>query len=197
MTDTTSRKLSDPAEWVDKYGNYLYRFALGRLRNPNEAENLVQETFLAAFKARDKFAGRSTERTWMIGILKHKIIDYFRKKYRETPVSSLQSRKESMTVDSFFDQVGHPNKYPSDWEANPRELSENHEFWEVLEKCIQKLPSRTAEAFSMRELDHMETKEICQILNITPTNLWVMMHRARLQMRGCIEENWFERKGEQ
>lgn len=189
---TPQNMISDPATWVDSYGNYLYRFALGRLRNKEEAENVVQETFLAAFKGQKSFSGRSTERTWMIGILKHKIIDHFRKKYRETPITDLQVNQDQMTVDSFFDQAEHPLKYPSDWEANPRELTSNKEFWGILEECIKKLPQATALAFSMREIDKMTTEEICQILNITATNLWVMLHRARLQMRGCLEENWFE-----
>lgn len=186
--------LSDPVKWVDLYGNYLYRFALGRLRNKEEAENVVQETLLAAFKGKNSFSGRSTERTWMIGILKHKIIDYFRKKYRETPVTDLQTNQEQMTIDSFFDQTERPLNYPSNWEANPRTLSENNEFWVVLEECLNKLPQITALAFSMREMDSMKCEEICQILNITSTNLWVMLHRARLQMRGCLEKNWFEQK---
>ena len=100
--------------------------------------------------------------------------------------------KEQMTIDSFFDQTEHPLKYPSDWAANPRKLNENNEFWVILEECLKKLPQATALAFSMREMDSMRTEEICQILNITPTNLWVMLHRARLQMRGCLEKNWFE-----
>jgi len=192
-TPKTRQTLSDPSQWVDLYGDYLYRFALGRMRSAQDAENAVQETFLAALTARKNFSGRSTERTWLIGILKHKIIDYFRKKYREVPVTSLQTNQEQMTIDSFFDQTEHPYKYPSDWTANPRQLSENSEFWVVLEDCLKKLPQATALAFSMREMDDMKTKEICQILNITSTNLWVMLHRARLQMRGCLEENWFEK----
>ena len=194
MTKQSAKStLSDPAQWVDLYGNYLYRFALGRIRNTQDAENVVQETLLAAFKARESFSGRSSERTWMIGILKHKIIDYFRKKYREVPVTDLQTRQEQATIDSFFDQTEHPLKYPSDWTADPRALSETNEFWAVMEACLKKLPQTTALAFSMREIDSMKTEEICHILNITPTNLWVMMHRARLQMRGCLETHWFEK----
>ncbi len=189
--DSTS-PLSDPTHWVDLHGDILYRFALSRLRDPFEAENAVQETFLSALKARDSFSGKSSERTWLIGILKHKIIDTYRKKYRETPVSSLQNDEESMTIDSFFDQTEHPLKYPSDWSADPRELAKNKEFWGVLEKCLKKLPKATSSAFSLREIDKMSTDEICNILNITPTNLWVMLHRARLQLRGCLEKNWFE-----
>ncbi len=186
-------KPSDASQWVEQYGNTLYRFALGRVRNSHEAENIVQETLLAALQAQKSFSGKSTERTWLIGILKHKIIDYFRKKYRETPVSNLQTEEEQTTIDSFFDQTEHPLKYPTGWQADPRQLSANKEFWVVLEKCLGKLPQATATAFSLREIDEMTTEEICQILNITPTNLWVMLHRARLQMRGCLEENWFEK----
>jgi len=182
---------SDPAKWVDTYGNYLYRFALGRLRNPELAENAVQETFLAALQANKSFAGRSSERTWLVGILRHKIIDHYRKKYREVPVSNLKSDQE--TVDSFFDRTEHPKKFPSKWLPDPRELSENKEFWEVLEKCLKKLPKATADAFSLREMDKADTEEICKILGISATNLWVMLHRARLQLRGCLEENWFEK----
>ena len=189
----TKNTLSDPSKWVDLYGNYLFRFALGRIRKTEDSENVVQETFLAAFKGKDSFSGRSTERTWMIGILKHKIIDYFRKKYREIPVTDLQADQEQMTIDSFFDEADHPLKYPTDWVAEPRKLSQNKEFWETLEKCLKKLPQATSLAFSMREIDSMKTEEICQTLNITPTNLWVMLHRARLQMRGCLEQNWFEK----
>ncbi len=186
-------KLSDADQWVDLYGNYLYRFALSRLRDPQEAENAVQETLLAAFQAKKSFSGRSSERTWLIGILKHKIIDYFRKKYREIPVSNLQPNMDQTAIDSFFDETEHPLKYPTNWSANPRELSEKSEFWTILEKCLKKLPQATALAFSMREIDRMKTDEICQTLNITPTNLWVMLHRARLQMRGCLEHHWFEK----
>jgi len=194
QTQQNDRKLSSPEQWVDLHGDYLYRFALSRLRDPEEAQNAVQETFLAALKAKDSFSGRSSERTWLIGILKHKIIDYFRKKYRETPVSSLQqSDDDQMTLDSFFDQTEHPHKFPSDWTADPRELAGNNEFWKILEGCIVKLPETTATAFSLREIDKMSTEEICNILKITPTNLWVMLHRARLQLRGCLEKNWFER----
>ncbi|MEW5895118.1 MAG: sigma-70 family RNA polymerase sigma factor [Candidatus Omnitrophota bacterium] len=189
----TKNKLSNVDDWVDLYGDYLYRFALSRIRNPQDAENAVQETFLAALKARKSFSGRSTERTWLIGILKHKMIDYFRKRYREIPVTNLQNEQEQMTIDSFFDQTEYPLKYPTNWSANPRELSENQEFWVVFEKCLSKLPETTALAFTLREIDKMKTEEICKILSITPTNLWVMLHRARLQMRTCLEQNWFER----
>lgn len=183
--------VSDPASWIDKHGDYLFRYALMRVRNREAAENLVQETFLAALTARRSFSGRSTERTWMIGILKHKIIDQYRKSFREKPVSELQTEEEQ-TIDSFYDAMENPRKYPKDWMAAPEALLHSKEFWEVLKECMGKLPKRTASAFAMRELDDMDTSDVCKELGITPTNLWVILHRARLQLRECLERNWFE-----
>ena len=182
---------SDPQEWASQYGNYLYRYALGRLRNPEEAENAVQETFLAALSARKNFSGRSTERTWLVGILKHKIIDHIRKSYKEKPVSELQENEDA--VNSFFDAVGHPQKYPSDWSFEQEELLANKEFWVVLRQCLQKLPKLNHDAFLLREIEGMSTEVICKILKITPSNLWVIMHRSRSQLRQCLETAWFER----
>ena len=190
---TTARKakISPPAQWVDLHGNYLYRFALSRLRQPQLAENVVQETFLAALTARKNFSGRSSERNWLIGILKHKIIDHLRHKYREIPATDLN--EDQKAIDNLFDQAEHPLRYPSQWLPNPRELSQNREFWEVLENCLKKVPQTTALAFTLREMEHLETKKICKILKITATNLWVMLHRARLQLRECLEINWFDK----
>jgi len=192
-TENKNKQLgSDPEKWVDLYGDYLYRFALGRLRNPDEAENAVQETFLAALGARENFAGKSSERTWLISILKHKIVDQFRRKYRERPVTDLQNTEEE--INSFFDHTGHPTKFPSHWLPNPSELLENKEFWEVMRGCLGKLPKATGDAFQLHEIEKCDSKEVCKILHITPSNLWVMLYRARLQLRHCLEINWFEEK---
>ena len=185
--------VSDPALWVDQHGDYLYRYALMRVRNRELAENLVQETFLAALTARKGFTGRSTERTWMVGILKHKVIDHYRKSFREKSVSEIQTDEEQ-TIDSFYDSVGNPGKYPKDWMPDPEALLHSKEFWEIFRECLSKLPERTASAFSMRELDDQSTEDICKELGITPTNLWVILHRARLQLRECLERNWFLKK---
>ena len=188
-----------PTEWVDLYGNYLYRFALGRVRNPEEAENLVQETFLAALAARENFSGRSSEQTWLVGILKHKIIDNLRRKYRERPVTDFMDDEKS--IDSFYDQTGHPIRLPSDWLPDPAQLLTDKEFWLTLRLCLKKLPPPIHDAFLLREIEKMDSKLICKILNVTPNNLWVMLHRARLQLRACLEDNWFNtqksRKGKQ
>lgn len=183
----------NPEAWVKDHGDILYRFALARLRNPELAANAVQETFLAALKAQKRFAGRSSERTWMVGILKHKIIDEFRKKYHEIPVTDLQSDGDD-ALNAFFDNTGHPYKYPSEWELKTDSLAYKHEFWNAINECLKKLPHRAAAAFTLRELDELETKEICKLLKISVTNLWVILHRARLQLRACLEKNWFEKK---
>jgi len=187
-----SHVLSDPAQWVSLYGDYLYNFALGRLRNHTDAENVVQETFLAALNAKDKFAGKSSERTWLIGILKHKIVDHLRHLYKEKPVSDFV--KDKQAIDQFFDQKNHLRQQPSGWIPKPDELLVNQEFWTVFYKCQNKLTKTAHDAFLLREMEKLDSKEVCKILNVTPSNLWVLLHRARLQLRECLEINWFETK---
>ncbi|HQP10024.1 MAG TPA: sigma-70 family RNA polymerase sigma factor [Candidatus Omnitrophota bacterium] len=182
----------DPERWVDQHGNYLYHFALGRLRNITEAENAVQETFLAALKARYTFSGKSSERTWLTGILKHKIVDTLRKHYREKPVTDLQHNEEA--IDQFFDHAGRSKKTLDAWVPQPDELLERKEFWSVFHKCSEKLPKTAGDAFLLREIEKIESKEICRILGISMSNLWVLLHRARLQLRDCLEINWFVNK---
>jgi RNA polymerase sigma-70 factor (ECF subfamily) len=188
--------LSDPSTWVDQHGDYLFRYALMRLRNKEFAENMVQETFLAAIAGKRSFSGRSSERTWMVGILKHKIIDHYRKDFREKPITDLQTFQsdEEQTIDSFYDAMENPKKYPKDWMPEPEAILHSKEFWDILHGCMAHLPERTASAFKLRELDDMETDEICKELGISPTNLWVILHRARLQLRECLERNWFDKK---
>ncbi len=181
----------NPEKWVQTHGDYLYRFALGRLRNSSQAENVVQETFLAAFKGLKTFKNQASERTWLTAILKYKIIDHLRAQYKEKPLSDLQA--DQRAVDSFFDEKEHPKKYPTDWSPNPLELVKRSEFWKIFEECMKKLPKSTANAFQMREMDKQDVKEICKILKLSSTNLYVMLHRARLQLRGCLEKNWFEK----
>lgn len=188
--------ISDPETWVDQHGDYLFRYAMMRLRNKELAENMVQETFLAALKGKGSFSGRSSERTWMVGILKHKIIDHYRKDFREKPVTDLQNlqSEEEQTVDQFYDAMDNPRKYPKDWMPDQEAVLNSKEFWSVLHGCMDKLPKTTSAAFAMRELDDMDTPGICKELGISSTNLWVMLHRARLQLRECLERNWFENK---
>ena len=187
----TSNK-SDPAAWVDRYGDYLYTYALRRTQDEAVAEDLVQETFLAALSARDNFQGRSSEKTWLTGILKHKILDRFRKRYKEVPYEDIELQADQM--DDIFDEQGHWKTGPAKWVANPEEQFEQKQFMEALGHCIKTPPKRLSEAFILRELDGLSTKEICKVLNVSETNLWVMLHRARLQIRKCLEQSWLNPK---
>jgi RNA polymerase sigma-70 factor (ECF subfamily) len=201
------RPTADPGAWVDRHGDYLYRYAMFRLRDASAAEDAVQETLLAALKAYDAFAGRGSERTWLVGILKHKIADHFRRASRENTAGG-EEEGEALEQKELFMQTGewvghwvaavHPEKAeilgPHEWHATPEQLLEQGEFWEVFGRCLQPLPARIASAFTMREVDGLTSEEICDVLNIKVNNLWVMLHRARAHLRRCLELNWFRRE---
>lgn len=193
----TSTLQTDPMDWVDQYGDYLFRYAQFRVRDEAVAEDLVQETLLAALQAHNKFEGRGSERTWLTGILKHKIIDHFRKIAKQTQFDGVEG--EEFEHDELFRQEGEwkghfiPDNSPIEWGTNPAAMLEQSEFWETFQKCLSPLPPRIANAFTMREVDGISSEEICQMLEISANNLWVMLHRARAQLRRCIEVNWFRR----
>lgn len=173
---------------------YLLRFASLQLRNPAQAEDAVQETLLAALEGLERFSGRSSLRTWLTGILKHKIIDHLRRSGRERPLGSDDDeRSESEIVDALFADDGHWRGVPADW-GSPAKALENSRFWKAFELCLQRLPARTARVFTMREVMEMSTDDICQELEISTTNCWVMLHRARLTLRECLEMTWFDRQ---
>lgn len=182
---------TDPAEWVDRYGDYLFRYAMLRLRDRSTAEDLVQETFLAAFKDYGSFSGKSSESTWLVGILKHKIIDHFRRQSREAPLGEKDLREHPDP--SSFDGSGHWTSGPADWGGNPADLYREKKFLDQLTKCLSGLSPNLANAFTLREIEGADTGEICKVLNVTETNLWVILHRARMLLRRCLEANWFEK----
>ncbi|HKE56172.1 MAG TPA: sigma-70 family RNA polymerase sigma factor [Pyrinomonadaceae bacterium] len=192
----SSNPAVDCATWVDQHGDYLFRFAVFRLRDRTAAEDVVQETFLAALRSYEKFAGRGSERTWLVGILKHKIIDHFRRTSREAPLA--EDAAEGPVHEEFFQRsgqwIGHWDgaHAPTDWQATPSDLIERNDFWKVFHDCLAPLPKRTASAFTLREVDGLKSEEICELLSISVNNLWVMLHRARLHLRNCLETNWFK-----
>jgi RNA polymerase sigma-70 factor (ECF subfamily) len=179
----------DPSVWVDQYGDYLFRYAMLRLRDRPAAEDLVQETFLAALKNRESFAGGSSETTWLVGILKHKIADHFRRQARESPAEDGDLREQPDP--SPFDRSGHWESGPADWGGNPADLFRQKEFLEQFTECLSGLSPNQANAFTLREIDGADTGEICKVLNVTETNLWVILHRARMLLRRCLETRWF------
>ena len=187
----------DAGLWVDQHGDYLFKYAVFRLRDSSAAEDAVQETFLAALKAYEKFEGRGSERTWLVGILKHKIADHFRRLTREAPLG--QEEDEGPEHPEFFTRTDEWTNHwnadyaPSDWHSTPAELIERSDFRRVFNDCLSPLPKRTASAFTLREVDGLTSEEICEMLSIKVNNLWVMLHRARLHLRNCLELNWFKR----
>jgi RNA polymerase sigma-70 factor (ECF subfamily) len=189
MSHTTT---VDPSDWVDRYGDYLFRYAMLRLRDRSAAEDLVQETFLAALKNRDSFSGGSSEATWLVGILKHKITDHFRRQSREAslPVGDLPDPPG----DDLFNSAGRWVAGPADWGGNPADLFRQKEFLDRFTECLSRLSPKHANAFALREIDGEGTEEICKVLNVSETNLWVILHRARMFLRGCLEARWFDRK---
>jgi RNA polymerase sigma-70 factor (ECF subfamily) len=188
-TEQAAARSLDPEGWVEQHGDVLFRYALLRLSSPDAAENVVQETFLAALKSQASFSGRSSERTWLVGILKHKIIDQFRKHSRETAVEDIDT--VTPEEDELFDERGKWKVGPQLWRASPDAAVETAQLWSVLEACMEALPERLAAVFSLREMDELDTQEICKILQVTPTNVGVMIHRARLRLRGCLEQGGY------
>lgn len=183
--------LNQPERWVDLYGDYLYSYALGRLSDKTAAEDIVQETFLAALKARDKFSGNSSVQTWLVGILKHKIIDHLRKAYKAD--DTINEEKFHKFADfwkagkwkgHWIGEIG-----PIEWD-NPHTFLENKQFWEVFNKCLAELPPKFAAVFKLREMEEEPTEKICNDIGLSSTNVWVILHRCRKQLRKCLEFNW-------
>jgi RNA polymerase sigma-70 factor (ECF subfamily) len=171
---------------VEALRPYLLRYASLQLRNPEAAEDAVQEALVAALAAEQSFAGRSNLRTWLTGILKHKIVDAIRRASREQPVEA----PDADELDRLFDESGHWRDAPTDW---PETVLQQKEFLAALEGCLQKLPARTAQVFLMREHLGYETPEICKELGLTATHCWVLLYRARMALRECLEKGWFRK----
>ena len=181
-----SRGPVDPQD-LDRHRPQLLKYAMLQLRNHAQAEDVVQETLIAAIRGAETFAGGSTVRTWLIGILKHKIIDTIRKASREQSLDQYESSADDM--DPMFLPDGHYADKPADW-GDPEEALSRQRFFEAFEQCMDSLPKTTAQAFAMREVMGLDTKEICASLSITTSNCWVLLYRARMRLRECLERNW-------
>jgi RNA polymerase sigma-70 factor (TIGR02943 family) len=183
---------SDPERWVEEHGDCLYRYALLRVRRPEIAEDLVQETFFAAVRTSGSFRGRSSERSWLCGILKNKICDHFRKLGRETCFTDLEFLDDELSHKFVPEGFWNHESGPFEWKPEAEVVMHRAEFWETFRNCLSKLPQRVADVFMLREMEELETEQICRDLNISPNNLWVMLHRARMALRECLEMNWFK-----
>lgn len=177
----------DSSLWVEEHGDYLFRIAYTQVRDRDLAQDLIQDTFVSAIRALDTFEGRSSIRSWLRSILRNKIIDHHRK----------ANRTEALPTEdvSFYDSSDHFNKgiwrrLISNWGQSPEDLVTGKDFYQVLEKCLTKLPERHRQIFTLRTLEGLEREDICKELDISASNFWVIMHRARLGLRKCIEKNW-------
>jgi RNA polymerase sigma-70 factor (ECF subfamily) len=168
----------------------LMRFARRALRNAADAEDVVQETLAAVIASPDAFGGRSSRMTWLVSILKHKIVDVYRRQARETPLDEALDCDGLDDGDALFTTAGHWRESPAIW-GSPEAALAQRDFLQVLEGCIACLPERWARAFTMREVLELDVSEICAALDITPNHCFVMLHRARMQLRLLLEERWF------
>ena len=182
----------DPAAWLTEHGDYLYRYALLQLRDKTAAEDAVQDTLLAALSAWARFSGQSTVRTWLTGILKHKILDIFRKRAKDpqySPTSADPEAELASLEQALFKANGHWDNRPGDW-SDPETSLDQKRFWTEFIACLEKLTPTHARVFHLRELAGLSTENICKELNITSTNCWVMLYRARLGLQQCLEIHW-------
>jgi RNA polymerase sigma-70 factor (ECF subfamily) len=181
----TLPKDMNPEDWVDLYADNLFRYALHRVKDTTTAEELVQETFLAAMRTMDRFKGRASEKTWLFSILKHKIIDFYRSKKKEIIGTEVEARLQDK--DDFFNENGDWRLKPQVWSYDPEKAYEFKQFLDLFYQCLGQVPQRLADAFVYREIDGLTIRKICKILDITTTNCGVMLYRARLLLRRCLE----------
>lgn len=176
-------------QWVDQYADALYSFALMRVGDPERSRDLVQETFVAALQSAQTYQAKSGRYTWLVGILKHKILDHFRAKYRKSAITVADV--DSLVEEQYTD-LGSWKTKPGNWRLDPEQVFEIKEFWQTLEKCLAQLPERQRQVWTQRSIDGVETDELCKVFGLSATNLWVMLHRGRARLRSCLEKNWFQ-----
>ena len=180
----------NPETWVEEYGDYLFRYAQSRMRDANAAEEVVQETFLAGVRYSSQYSGKGSVRGWLIAILKRKIIDHFRarKKHAGASISEEDDAFDPSAI--LFDQQGNWKPGAFKWAPSPDRNLEMSELSEVVQDCLKTIPKGHADVFVLSVMEEMETDAICDRLSITPSNMWVRMHRARLGLAKCVSEKW-------
>jgi RNA polymerase sigma-70 factor (ECF subfamily) len=180
----------NPEEWVAEHSDALFAYAISRVNDNQTAEDIIQETFLAAIRSSDKFRGGAQVRTWLISILKNKIVDHFRRQSRSKVV-------DCESVPEPAQQVFNEHQvWASEllrWPTDPASTLVESEFWTVFSACRDKLPDRLIAAFTLREIEQRGTDEICEMLDVTRANLAVRIYRARMMLRNCLESNWFQK----
>jgi RNA polymerase sigma-70 factor (TIGR02943 family) len=187
----SGKMTSQPSDWIATYGDSLLNYALVRVSDREAARDLVQETFLSALRARESFRGESSEKTWMFSIMKNKIVDYYRKSALEKG-GPQPGHENSFDPAHYFDTEGEwrANAQPVGWTGPQDESYRSKEFYDTLMKCLEHLTPQRRAIFMMKYLDDLDSEEICKELQISPSNYWVIIHRAKLVLRECIEKNW-------
>ncbi len=182
-----SKHIIDPNQWIALYSDYLFNYTITRVNDSEKAKDLVQDTFIAGLKSMKNFKGEASERTWLISILKRKIIDHYRK------INSNKGKAEVRISYSSDENEGDwlEERVADSFEKNAEDTIENVELGLAIDHCLEKLPLKQAQVFEMKTILNYETEAICNELNITASNLWVIIHRARTAMAGCLEKNWF------
>ena len=187
----------DPNIWVDDYSEEFFRFAMYRVKSREVAEDLVQETFLSGLKSLEKFRRDCPEKSWLYNILRNKIVDHFRKKTNQEikqSSSPMESDDDSFYHQFFKEEGGWNNSAtPESWDMAADGIMERKEFMKFLSFCISLLPEMWASVFSLKNIEEQTTNEICKELSITPSNLWTIIHRAKLQLRSCLEKRWLDK----
>lgn len=185
--DNNSKSVGNPSSWLDEHGDFLFNFAVIRLRDEDAAEEVVQQTLFSAFKAIEQYSGKGAFRAWLTGILKRKIIDFLRAKGRAF-TTGLDEGPD--ITEQLFDEKGKWKNDPRIFGNNPGAGIESDEFWQIFNGCLEKLPGKQGSVFFLREVDDESTDRICEALEISSSNLWVLLHRARLGLARCLKVNW-------
>lgn len=187
----------NPSLWVQNYGDYLYNIAFYKVNDSELAEDIVQETFLSALKAKDNFQAKSSEKTWLTSILKNKIIDYYRSKKTNQDIDTYLSATEDSFSNSFFELSEKGNmhwkeeKQSIDWNSEEINLLDNELFYTIFIGCIDNLPKNLSMIMRYKFIDQSNSEDVCKLIGITSSNFFVLIHRSKILLRECLDIKWF------
>lgn len=189
----TSTKPATIETWVDDYTDDLYSWAFHKTSDPELAKDLTQDTFLAALQGFERFSGKSSPKTWLFSILNNKIVDHYRRKIRNSPLD--ETRTSEQHVNSFFntDENWTKGKAPETWDMEDGNLLDDNDFVKIFTSCVELLPQKWKLSVQYKYYSGKPADEICQELEISPSNYWQILHRSKLQLRDCLEKNWFKK----
>lgn len=181
----------NPLKWVERYADQMYSFAFRRLNNEELAQDLVQDTFTTALHKQSQFRGEASEKTWLFQILKNKITDHFRSAKHQKETSETEWQSSHFNTKGTYEYHWNANATPQPWTAETDAEINSQQFQDIFSCCLSKLAKNSAAVFQLKHIEELSSKEICKELNISTSNYWVLMHRAKLQLRRCLEKKWF------